>query len=354
MISTALFDLPLPPLCPSDFLTSASRLPTGDAEKTEAARKTQLLHSYAFGEVERLIAVDPGRRGIRGMVRPGELMLASHRLVQADSAVLVTGFYIPAAQNCETDGPPGALALGRALSLLGKEASYLTDEFCHPTLLQAKLDPLRSPTVPALSASEKHLLVSIERVGRAADRAYYNMRGEDISPYTGELDHLFLNPDNAPWTIGVGDGGNEIGMGRVREEVRGQVRHGERIGSVVSTAQLVVAGTSNWGAWGLVAGLSILSGRDLLPSNELAWHDLARMVEAGAVDGGGWRSGWGYQTSGGYGGRPPMVHSPEYAEFSSPAGQLVLEAPPHPLKVVSLLFQTDCLAVSRQGLGPTA
>ena len=57
------------------------------------------------------------------------------------------------------------------------------------------------------------------------------------------------------------------------------------ITSVVKVRHLVVAGTSNWGAWGVVAELSRLAGRPLLHSAE----DERRMVEAcvaaGAVDG---------------------------------------------------------------------
>src|SRR5512136_1824066 len=44
-------------------------------------------------------------------------------------ALIVTGFYIARAGAPETDGPPGAVALGTALEALGFEVAYVTDRF---------------------------------------------------------------------------------------------------------------------------------------------------------------------------------------------------------------------------------
>ncbi len=63
------------------------------------------------------------------------------------------------------------------------------------------------------------------------------------------LDALFLRRRSGTVTIGVGDGGNEIGMGRVRARVVRDVPNGAKIASVVRTDHLMVAGISNWGAW---------------------------------------------------------------------------------------------------------
>src|SRR5918995_195414 len=55
--------------------------------------------------------------------------------------------------------------------------------------------------------------VAIERCGRSADGRPRNMRGVDVSPWTAPLDDLFLA---GPWIrLAVGDGGNEIGMGKL-------------------------------------------------------------------------------------------------------------------------------------------
>ena len=69
-----------------------------------------------------------------------------------------------------------------------------------------------------LSRLEPSLLISIERCGLTKDGTYLNMRDVDISPQTARLDHLFLQH---PRTIGIGDGGNEIGMGNLAQFIPG-------------------------------------------------------------------------------------------------------------------------------------
>jgi hypothetical protein len=57
----------------------------------------------------------------------------------------------------------------------------------------------------------------------------------------------------------VGDGGNEIGMGALpRALIAQDVAHGESIACATAADHLIVAGVSNWGAWGLVAALAVL------------------------------------------------------------------------------------------------
>ncbi len=62
-------------------------------------------------------------------------------------------------------------------------------------------------------------LVAIERTGRAADGHYYTMRGRDMSHITAPIDDIFLfaAQKGTTKTIGIGDGGNELGMGKVAE-----------------------------------------------------------------------------------------------------------------------------------------
>ena len=55
-------------------------------------------------------------------------------------------------------------------------------------------------------------------------------------------------------------------MGNVRPRIARAGPLARRIASVVKVHHLVVAGTSNWGAYGIVAELSALAGRPLLHS----------------------------------------------------------------------------------------
>jgi hypothetical protein len=195
--------------------------------------------------------------------------------------------------------------LGRALRRLGARVLYLADPPVAP-LLAACLRVLREPSdlvvlggdpAAAVAAARAAVdafgpthLVAIERPGRAADGGYYNARGGSVAAENAPLDALFLGRRNGgrrdgAVTIGVGDGGNEIGMGRVRGRVMRDVPQGRKIASVVRTDHLVVGGTSNWGAWGLTAHLGMLAGRDLLHSPAEEARLTRAMVAAGGVDG---------------------------------------------------------------------
>ena len=60
-------------------------------------------------------------------------------------------------------------------------------------------------------------------------------------------------------TTSVGDGGNELGMGKVKEQVEKYVPHGEQIACVVPSDYLIAAGVSNWGGYAIAVGLHVLS-----------------------------------------------------------------------------------------------
>ena len=54
---------------------------------------------------------------------------------------------------------------------------------------------------------------------------------------------------------------------------------------VTSVTRLVIASVSNWGGYGLVAALSQLAGRDLLPTIDEERALVGRTAALGAVDG---------------------------------------------------------------------
>ncbi len=239
-----------------------------------------------IASIENVISQDPGHRNVFPLVRRDHLRLAALSLLGAKRVLIVSGFPILKAGAGETDGPPGAVAVGNALGELGIESAYVTDELTAPlyrAMGAGPLVPWRSDLLEREAASH---LVAVERPGRARDDRYYNMRGEDISHLVAPMDGLFLAAEaRGIVTIGIGDGGNEVGMGRVFRGVFKAVPHGPRIASTVLTDYVVVSGVSNWGAYGLVAALSVLSGRDLLPSAREMTQGVEALVAAGAVDG---------------------------------------------------------------------
>ena len=254
----------------------------------------------ALDSIETLCALDLGGRGIGRLVVPGAMAAAAQSLAAARRVLLVTGFVARPTWAAETDGPSGTVVLGRALRRIGARVAYLADPPVAP-LLEACLRALGEPrelvgvpTEPvaalrvareAVRAFDPTHLVAVERPGRALDGGYYNARGRSITAVNAPLDTLFLRRRPGAVTIGVGDGGNEIGMGRVRARVVRDVPNGAKIASVVRTDHLIVGGTSNWGAWGVVAHLALATGRALLHTPAEEARLTRAMVRAGAVDG---------------------------------------------------------------------
>jgi hypothetical protein len=267
----------------------------------------------AVAALERIAARDVGR-GSQTLSRrtAGALRRAADSLIAepAPEVAILTGCYIPAARPpaAETDGPLGAVQLAAAIGRLGGAARLVTDEPCAP-VVAAAIDTAglaatggRVPLDVAPLAGyddwqaatlagypELTHVISCERVGPAADGVPHNMRGLDLGAHSAPLDRLY---GAGPWyRIGIGDGGNELGMGVLATElVASAVDHGAEIHCVTGCEALIVAGTSNWGAAALVGALAVLAD-DRKPLIELLSPDWSRAVldgmvgRAGAVDG---------------------------------------------------------------------
>ena len=219
---------------------------------------------------------------------------ARYVLAHPGKVAIITGFYILTAGQHETDGPPGAIAMGNALQELGSQVTYVTD--CHTAPMMRKWLGDRADVVDFPIAGEEEsreaarrlleelrpdLLITIERCGRNASDVYLNMLSRDITEYTARLDYLF---EHGVPSVGIGDGGNEIGMGNVAEHIPPVDRLPDE--PAISTVdRLVIASVSNWGGYGLVAAISRLAGRNLLPPVEEDTRLITEMVDDGAVDG---------------------------------------------------------------------
>ncbi len=208
--------------------------------------------------------------------------------------IITTGFYIVAAGASETDGPPGAVAIGNALSALGKKIVYITDKHSVPIFTEDIRGTARLVDFPitdhdASNAYAKKLLeeiqpsfiISIERAGMNRDKKYLNMAGKDISDHTAKIDYLFYGQGN---TLGIGDGGNEIGMGNLAEKIPAVETLPDNP-AVTTVAKLLIASISNWGGYGLVTALSMLVNKNLLPAVDWEEEIIKKIVAKGAVEG---------------------------------------------------------------------
>ncbi|HUS13438.1 MAG TPA: glutamate cyclase domain-containing protein [Chloroflexia bacterium] len=214
-------------------------------------------------------------------------------------ALLTTGFYVSG--HPETDGPPGTFFLARGLAHGGATVGFVAEEETLALLraLAAALWPAHLPAPQYLpfpiadsdasrafsadlcAAWQPSLVLAVERCGRNAEGRYLNRRLGDITPYTAQVDELLDAPGAV--TIGVGDGGNEIGMGRLADVLQAEL---EMATPAVTPADYLVAATvSNWGAYGLLAYLSAHAQQDLLPTNAEAAAALRMLADHGAVNG---------------------------------------------------------------------
>jgi len=304
-------------------------------------------------QIRSIISEDVGGRGLqhdptRNLVTAclGDFAAACTHLAQTKNPAIavVTGFYIPHGQppGGETDGPLGAVFLARALAPLGFRMVLTSEKFCIPALqagLQmcglaghVKLVTLPEPAQARSLTPEAYRkifhaqtgplthLIALERVGPshtleslqaqlgpagALGQTYldfldsvpqdhqdrcHTMRGRDITDIMSPAHYLFEQArQHAVTTIGIGDGGNEIGMGKVPWDVIFRnISGGGLVACRVPTDRLLVCGISNWGAYGLAAGVSTLAGRRIKSFFDVDQERriLEAMVQAGPlVDG---------------------------------------------------------------------
>jgi len=230
-----------------------------------------------FARLEEICGRDDGGRGsgplvegTRGNLEAAARSIAGH---PAPSLAIITGFFIPDADppSAETDGPPGAAHLAAAFAGARVPVRLATDEPCAGAVRAAAAAtgagevPLDVLAVTPGDAEVAGVLdawrtvthvVAIERVGPGADGRCRTMRGHDVSERTAPLDRLFTSGERV--RIGIGDGGNELGMGKVRDLVIRHVPRGGEIACSVGCDHLIVCGVSNWGAWALTAALGFL------------------------------------------------------------------------------------------------
>lgn len=230
------------------------------------------------------VQTDPGNRGLARdpsdnlfTATKGDFAAACRSIADGCPPTLhvLTGFIIASVEppTFETDGPLGAVFMIRQLAELGIPIVCSTDPGC-TAALRAGLDaagliPDRVARVlghnddehTLLKPAEATHLIALERPGAATNGCLHTMRGRDITHLMQPADHLFgpKTTNDRQVTIGIGDGGNEIGMGKIAHEtVVKNVPDGDLIHCRVPTDRLIVAGVSNWGAYALVAGVHVL------------------------------------------------------------------------------------------------
>ncbi len=320
----------------SSIEAPAARSQTGDATtgESEVAR----ARWSRLGEViDALISTDLTARGISHELYQAarettdyplamEAALRLHERVSPGDVVLIcTGWPSRSwlmSGLTETDGPVGAGHLARAVEeCLGAVPVVVTEESLVrysevalasaglivsdvQTAVRSKAGPHSAAVAAAIGfttdwadAEQKAkelfdslspaAVVSIEMPGATEQGEFFNVTGRTVpSNLVAKADAVVREATSrGALTVGVGDGGNELGMGRIAHAVETLMPRGRAVTPATPVDVLVVGSISNWGAVGVSAALSALAGKiDLLSRVDLM-RITERVSDAGAIDG---------------------------------------------------------------------
>lgn len=222
--------------------------------------------------------------------------------------LLVSGAAVPGYMPVgENDGPIGTVVLTRALMAMGHSVRILTDPVAAEPFrgllraVQTEAEVLEiglgDMALQESLAAEHDIFCAIERLGGNAHGIIYGATGVSRASFRANLDHLFtIARAQGKRTIGIGDGGNEIGFGNLHPQLSEALPAytfsdvtpcGGGVYSVVETDVLLVANSSNMGANAVTAGLALL--RCDLSLCHTAEQELALAhvgVGLGLIDGG--------------------------------------------------------------------
>lgn len=212
---------------------------------------------------------------------PAPLVLETARMLDRAPArvLIVSGAAVPKHMPLgENDGPIGSVVLAKSLSAIGHSVAILTDPACAGPfegliryldipveVIQIGLEdrPLQERMV-----EENDLFIAIERLGGNVNGNLYGVNGNPRGGMRANLDHLFRTARaKGKRTMAIGDGGNEIGFGKIRDRLEREMPEyaykdvtpcGGGIYSAMETDTLLVANSSNIGAYGVTAALALL------------------------------------------------------------------------------------------------
>src|SRR5437867_2493841 len=134
-------------------------------------------------------------------------------------------------------------------------------------------------------------IIAVENLGPNAKGEFHSLQGMNATVGAAKVHYLFeLATQRGILTIGIGEGGNEMGCGLIYEDTRRIMPAGSRcqcpcedgMATTVSTDVLVIGGASNWAAYGISACLGFLVGDSLLLQDAATER---RVVEQCALSG---------------------------------------------------------------------
>ncbi len=194
--------------------------------------------------------------------------------LKAARVAVITGIYHPEHFPVgEIDGPTGGAVMARALEMLGHEVHFLAEDeikrpfegLKHRLKLKASFRSTSglSAAIVREWAKDYDLAVTIEKLGRAKDGRRHSVQGT-VLEHDGDsyIDDLILAMNQqGKLTIGIGDGGNEIGHGKIYDTVVKLHPQGAQLATTTPTKWLYPVSVSNFGVYGLCGALALQTKR---------------------------------------------------------------------------------------------
>ena len=221
---------------------------------------------------------------------------------------IFTGVFVPPHLAIgEMDGPLGAVVLAAALERMGHEAHIvvetaqvdavqeLTAIAEVPEIVVADAETIIDGGAPAYAATLR-AAIAIEKLAANEQGIRHSLLGTRLDAMDDRTDDVFAEVARlGGLTVGIGDGGNEIGFGALGTDVRrilgatAECRCGCAGGIVAATAttHLLPCAISNVGTYALTAALALVLERpELAPRPEVIRALLEGGLEWGLLDGG--------------------------------------------------------------------
>jgi hypothetical protein len=137
--------------------------------------------------------------------------------------------------------------------------------------------------------------ISVERPGKNEKGHYHRMDGHSVTHFVARIDELFEGvKKRGGLTIGIGDLGNELGMGFLKDATERIILYGDKcrcgcgggIGTTSRADAIVFGAVSEDAAYAFLACLAhLLSQPEILHSTEMETQVLEAAYNRGAVDG---------------------------------------------------------------------
>lgn len=139
-------------------------------------------------------------------------------------------------------------------------------------------------------------VISIECPGANSKGVYHNAVGIDVTELEAKQDILFKKlKERGILNIAIGDLGNEIGMGTLKEHLEEYIPYAAKgrcmcgcnggIAASVKADNIITATVSDWGCYGLIAALAYLKkDLDIMHTKEMEEEAMKTASRSGMID----------------------------------------------------------------------